>query len=78
MKLGKGLRIKAKDLRKKQPKELISMLSNIDMEIATFRGKAAIGEPLKDNVGVFQNLKRNKAVILTVLTEQRRIQKGGN
>jgi len=72
VRMGKGLRLKAKELRKKKPKELIQMMSEIDKELAVFRGQQHLetGDTLKDP-GKFQNLKKNKAIILTVLTENK-------
>lgn len=73
--LGKGYRLKAKELRQKQPKELISMLSNIDIEISKFQGERHREGSTIKNPGMFNQLKKNRAIILTVLTENRRIQK---
>jgi ribosomal protein L29 len=60
--------MKAKELRKKDGKELMQMLSEIDRTIMRFKGGGV-------NWGLFQTLKKNRAVILTVLTEQRKITK---
>lgn len=72
-------KIKAKELRKKSTKELMGMLSETDREIARFRSgtkqvDAMITLPTGPkggiNFGLFQTLKKNKAIILTVLTEK--------
>ncbi len=70
MRLGKGLRIKARELRQRSNKELIDMLSDIDIQIAKFRGIQHQEGGVIKQVGMFQTLKRNKAIILTVLTEK--------
>jgi ribosomal protein L29 len=79
-------RLKAKELRKLKEDELLKMMSEIDKILMRFRAGqmlqgsqgsgGMIGLPTneKGNVkwGLFQNMKKNKAVILTVLTENRK------
>lgn len=76
-------RLKAKDLRKKNDKELLDMMSQIDRELMSFRTAQNFmghGNPPTRTGGsvmwgLFQTQKKNKAVILTVLTERRRMVK---
>jgi ribosomal protein L29 len=81
--------MKAKELRKKDGKELMQMLSEIDRTIMRFKAGQMMqssqgsggminlptGKGGGVNWGLFQTLKKNRAVILTVLTEQRKITK---
>lgn len=74
--------LKAKELRKLNDKELMKMVSELDIIIARYRTGSNIpsttpklppskrGEGV--NWGLFSVLKRNKARIYTVLTERRR------
>lgn len=71
-------KLKARDLRKKTDKELLSMLSETDREIMRFRtaqhhqglGNPPTGPHGGVMWGLYQTLKKNKAIILTVLTEK--------
>lgn len=71
-------KLKAKELRKKTDKELFSMLSEIDKELGRWRSwqhnQNVQGRPSSDKgqvrFGLFQTMKKNKAIILTVLTEK--------
>ena len=75
------MKLKAKELRRKKPKELMEMLSEIDKQIFKFKGgqyaesDGMIGLPTGNrsgvNWGLFNRLKRDKATILTVMTENR-------
>jgi ribosomal protein L29 len=79
--------MKAKELRKKDEKELMQMLSEIDKTIMRFKAGQMMqssqgsggminlptGKGGGVNWGLFQTLKKNRAVILTVLTEQKKI-----
>jgi ribosomal protein L29 len=75
-------RMKAKELRKLKSDELMKMLSETDRTIMQFKAgqmmqgsggmiKLPIGKGGGVNWGLFQTLKKNKAVILTVLTENK-------
>ena len=76
-------RMKAKELRKLKTDELMKILSEIDRTIMRFRagqnmqGSGGMinlptgGKGGGVNWGLFQTLKKNKAVILTVLTENK-------
>jgi ribosomal protein L29 len=76
-------RVKAKELRKLKMDELMKILSETDRTISRFRAGQMMqgsggminlptGKGGGVNWGLFQTLKRNKAVILTVLCEQRK------
>ena len=78
----KRLKVRAKELRKMKTDELISMLSDTDKEIMKFRavarsgGEGIISLPTgrKQGIkwGVYQTLKKNRAIILTVMTENKK------
>lgn len=81
--------LKAKELRKLTEKELLDVMPELDRTISRFRaaqampsGQAMINLPPSvkgdkggTNWGLFSILKKNKAIILTVLTEQRKASK---
>ena len=76
-------RLKARELRQLPMQKLQEMLSEIDRELMKFRaaqhmegGMAMMaglptGPNGGTNYGLFQTLKKNKAIILTVMTENR-------
>jgi ribosomal protein L29 len=79
-------RVKARELRKLKTDELLKMLSEIDRIIMQFKAgqmmqgsggmiKLPIGKGGGVNWGLFQTLKKNKAIILTVMTEAKKLQK---
>lgn len=83
-KRGERRAFKAKELRKKSEKELMKIMSEIDSQLMKFRGTQATaaaigGRPEMSRKlsgvdwGLFKVLRQNKARILTVLTEQRRL-----
>lgn len=76
------MKLKAKELRKKTNESLMEMISEIDKQLMRFRASQnsendgmiqlpTIGAQAKNvNWGLFGRLKRDKAILLTVLCER--------
>jgi ribosomal protein L29 len=75
-------KFKAKELRKLKEKELLEIMSKIDRNMALWRGVKSMGGDAMAKLptgstggvrwGLFNNMRKNRAIILTVLTENRK------